>query len=124
MHRPLPIPPFLPLRTLLQIWAGFLVQRIASNASRPADLSRLRRYLDRIRIVTTWLASRPRAATTAMLVPRDDLPWCDGGHATRVASLRTIHTGSCEPLFTNREMWDKEERRTRHWSLLSLYKSS
>lgn len=91
-HRHIPTQLFLPLRTLLQIRAGLLIQRITSDASRPADLSCLRRDSNGISIVTTRLASRPSAATTAMLVIRDSLPWCNGGHATGIASLGTIHT--------------------------------
>ena len=30
-----------------------------------------------------------------MLIPRDDLPWCDGGHAAGVASFGAINSGRC-----------------------------
>ena len=79
------------LRTQFQIWAGFLIDRIARNTSRPADLRRLCRNLDRIGVVTASLAIWPRAATAAVLVARDDLPWCDRGHATGIASLGAIY---------------------------------
>lgn len=71
------------------IWAGILIYRIISNASRPADLSRLRWNSNGISIVTTRLASRPAAAITALLAARDDLPRGNGGRATGIASLRT-----------------------------------
>lgn len=102
------------LRTFFQIWSRSLIDRITSNASRPADLSRLRRDFDGIGVVTTRHACRPRAATTAMLVARNDLPRGNGGHTTSIASLWTIHAGNRQTVFKSREVWDKGGRQTRH----------
>ena len=96
-----------PLWTKLQIRTGLLVQRILSNACCPADLSCLRGHLYGIRIVTAGLASRPRAATTAMLVPSNDLPGCDGGHAACIASFGAIDSGTFQLVFSDQEIWNK-----------------
>lgn len=94
MHRPTSVPCFWSLRTLLQIRPRLLIHRIARDASRPADLRRLRRDLNGVGIVAARLARRPRATATAVLVSRDDLPRRHRSHTAGVASLGTIHPGN------------------------------